>query len=124
MSNNQWVEIVAKLTLARSILATAIVDIDNAVCDIDAGHSNLSKQSAEILTNMIKELMAYSDEIGDIASNIPDVFLQLNGQVSQSSTQTESLEKLSQTVSDSLVNWDNFNSQSVSANGHSHRQAS
>jgi hypothetical protein len=46
MSNNQWVEIVAKLTLARSILATVILDIDNAVCDIDAGRLSLSKESA------------------------------------------------------------------------------
>jgi hypothetical protein len=45
MSNNQWVEIVAKLTLARSILASASLNIDNVVCDIDAGHSSLSKQS-------------------------------------------------------------------------------
>jgi hypothetical protein len=124
MSNNQWVEIVAKLTLARSILASAITAIDNVVCEVDAGHSNLSKQSAEILTDMIKELMADSDSIGDIAVDVPAVFLQLNGQFSQSSTQTESLEKLSQTVSDSLVNWDNFTSESVSANGHSHRKAS
>jgi hypothetical protein len=124
MSNNQWVNIVVKLTLARSILATAILDIHNAVCDIDAGHSNLSKQSGEILKNMIKELMANSDSIGDIAVDIPDVFLQLDRKISQSSTQTESLEKLSQTVSDSWINWNHVSSESVSANGHSHRQAS
>jgi hypothetical protein len=112
------------LTLARSILASASLDIDNVVYDIDAGHSNLSKQSGEILTNMIEELMANSDSIGDIAVYIPDVFLQLDQKISQSDTQTESLEKLSQTVSDSLVNWNHLGSESVSANGNSHRKAS
>jgi hypothetical protein len=88
MSNNQWVEIVAKLTLARSILATAILDIDNAVCDIDAGRLSLSKESAKILTAMIQNLTINSDDIGDIAVYIPDVFLQLDRKISQSSTQT------------------------------------
>jgi hypothetical protein len=124
MSNNQWVEIVAKLTLARSILASAITAIDNVVYDVDAGHSNLSKQSGEILTNMIKKLMANSDSIGDIAVDVPDVFLQLDRKISQPDTQTESLEKLSQTVSDSLVNWNHISSELVIPNGHSHRQAS
>jgi hypothetical protein len=73
---------------------------------------------------MIKELMANSDSIGDIAVDVPNVFLQLDRQLTQSITQTESLEKLSQTVSDSLVNWDNFASASTSANGNSHRKAS
>ena len=117
MSNNQWVEIVAKLTLARSILSSAIVDIDNIVSDIETGHLSLSKQSAEILINTIKDLMANSDDIGDKAVYIPDVFLQLDRQLSQSTTQTESLEKLSQSVSESLVNWNHLGSESVSANG-------
>jgi hypothetical protein len=124
MSNNQWVEIVAKLTLARSILASAITAIDNVVYDIDAGRLSLSKQSAGILTDMTKDLMANSDSIGDIAVDVPDVFLQLDRKISQPDTQTESLEKLSQTVSDSLVNWNHISSESVSANGHSHRKAS
>ena len=110
MSNNQWVEIVAKLTLARSILASATVDIDNVVCDIERGHLSLSKESAKILETMISDLMTTSDGIGDIAVYIPDVFLQLDRQFSQSTTQTESLEKLSQSVSESLVNWNNFDS--------------
>ncbi|KOR37245.1 MULTISPECIES: hypothetical protein [Planktothricoides] len=110
MSNNQWVEIVAKLTLARSILASAILDIDNAVCDIERGDLSLSKQSVKILETMIADLMANSDDIGEKAVYIPDVFLQLDRQFSQSTTQTESLEKLSQSVSESLVNWNNFDS--------------
>jgi hypothetical protein len=68
--------------------------------------------------------MANSDSIGDIAVDVPGVFLQLDREISQSDTQTESLEKLSQTVSDSLVNWDNFTSEPVSSNGNSHRKAS
>ena len=88
MSNNQWVEIVANLTLARSILATAILNTDTAVCDIDAGRLSLSKELAKILTTMIQYFTITSDDIGDIAVYIPDVFLQLDGQLSQSSTQT------------------------------------
>ena len=110
MSNNQWVEIVAKLTLARSILASAIQDMDNVVCDIERGDLSLSKQSAQILETLINDFMAISDDIGEKAVYIPDVFLQLNRQFSQSTTQKESLEKLSQSVSESLVNWNNFDS--------------
>jgi len=104
------------LTLARSILASATLDIDNAVSDINAGHSSLSSESAKILKTMINDLMNISNDIGEKAVYIPDVFLQLDQQFSQSTTQTESLEKLSQTVSDSLVNWNNFASY-PSANG-------
>lgn len=65
---------------------------------------------------MIQDLMNISGDIGNKAVYIPDVFLQLDRQFSQSNTQTESLEKLSQTVGDSLVNWNNFDSY-FSANG-------
>lgn len=116
MSNNQWVEIVGKLTLARSILASAIQDIDNAVCDIERGHLSLSNQSAKILETTIADLRAASDDIGEKAVYIPDIFLQLNRQFSQSFTQAESLEELSQSVGESLVNWDNF-ANNLSANG-------
>lgn len=59
---------------------------------------------------MINDLMNISNDIGEKAVYIPDVFLQLDRQFSQSTTQTESLEKLSQSVSESLVNWNNFDS--------------
>ena len=79
------------MTLARSILASATLDIDNAVSDINAGHSSLSSESAKILKIMINDLMNISNNIGEKAVYIADVFLQLDQQFSQSTTQTESL---------------------------------
>lgn len=102
MSNNQWVEIVAKLTLARSILASAIQDMDNVVCDIERGDLSLSKQSAKILETMINDFMAISDDIGEKAVYIPDVFLQLDRQFVQADS--------------NAIDWVNFAS-AVSTNG-------
>ena len=108
MSNNQWVKIIAKLTLARSLLASAILDIDNAVCDIQRGDLSLSKESAKILETMIKDLLNTNEGIGDIAACIPDVFLELDQQFSQLNIQTNLLENSNQTVGESLINWNNF----------------
>ena len=62
--HKQWVEMVEKLTLARSILGTALIDIDDIVSEINAGRSELSEQSAKILTNTIQILLRSLTNLG------------------------------------------------------------
>jgi hypothetical protein len=89
--DNQWASIVARLTLARSILGTANADIDNIVSEIHAGRSNLSEQTAAMLDNVIKDLMSISENIGDVAAEVPAILLDLSQQRSQPSNQNQSL---------------------------------
>jgi hypothetical protein len=81
--DNQWVNIVAKLALARSILGTATSDIDNIVSEINAGRSNLSEQTATMLENVVKDLMSISECIGDASTDVPEILLGLSQQCYQ-----------------------------------------
>ena len=77
MQNNQWIEIVAKLTLARSILGTAVMEIDDLASDIKAGRIKGTERSLRLLEISIGDLMSSSHSIDDIAVTIPEIFAQL-----------------------------------------------
>jgi hypothetical protein len=107
--NNKWVDIVAKLTLVRSILGIAAAEVDDIINDINAGHSNLSEQTATMLENVIKDLVSIGEDVGNVAVEVPIVLLDLSQQRSQPSNQTQSLGNCSDVFSnDALFNSGEF----------------
>lgn len=106
--NQQWVEMVAKLTLVRSILGTVTADIDNLVSESHAGHSNLSDQQTRILENLVNDLTSISESVGDAAVDIPDVLLQLNWQPGQQSSQSQGLKDCNPIFKHSLFDLGEF----------------
>jgi len=61
-------------------MSTAIVDIDNIVSEIEAGQIQSNERSLFILENAVKDLMSSSDNISDVAVDIPETLLGLNRQ--------------------------------------------